>query len=114
SHKENNRIFLHSVQRKIILSTNIAETSITIDDVVFVIDTCLVKRKIYCPRTNITSYVIDWVSKSNIQQRQGRAGRVRSGYFFVLCSKRRFDSLEEFKKPEILVTSLVETSLLIK
>ncbi|KAH7642753.1 dosage compensation regulator [Dermatophagoides farinae] len=114
SHRDNNRIFLHSIQRKIILSTNIAETSITIDDVVFVIDTCLMKRKIYDSRTNCTSYIIDWVSQSNIQQRQGRAGRVRSGYFFVLCTKRRFNMLEEFKKPEILVSSLLETSLLIK
>ncbi|KAH9424366.1 ATP-dependent RNA helicase A [Dermatophagoides pteronyssinus] len=114
SHKDNNRIFLHSIQRKIILSTNIAETSITIDDVVFVVDTCLMKRKIYDSRTNCTSYIIDWVSQSNIQQRQGRAGRVRSGYFFVLCTKKRFNMLEEFKRPEILVSSLLETSLLIK
>lgn len=114
SHKENNRIFQYSAQRKIILSTNIAETSITIDDVVFVIDTCLIKRKIYSPHNNVTSYIIDWVSKSNIQQREGRAGRVRSGYNFVLCSKKRYEMMEQFKKPEILVTSLVETSLLIK
>ena len=101
-------------QRKIILSTNIAETSITIDDVVFVIDTCLLKRKAYCAKSNVTSYVVDWVSKSNIQQRQGRAGRVRTGYFFALCTRKRYESLENFKIPEILVTSLVETSLLIK
>ncbi|KAI2810806.1 ATP-dependent RNA helicase A [Blomia tropicalis] len=114
NNRDNHRVFQKVPQRKIILSTNIAETSITIDDVVFVIDSCLLKRKVYCARTNVTSYIIDWVSKSNIQQRQGRAGRVRSGYFFALCSKKRYDSLEEFKVPEILVTSLVETSLLIK
>lgn len=114
SNKDNNRIFQHSVQRKIILSTNIAETSITIDDVVFVIDTCLIKRKLYSSSTNVTSFLVDWVSQSNIQQRQGRAGRVRSGYFFVLCTKKRFNMLEEFKKPEILVSSLVETALLVK
>nr|SZF06516.1 dosage compensation regulator [Psoroptes ovis] len=114
SRNDNNRIFLPSIQRKIILSTNIAETSITINDVVFVIDTCLMKRKIYDSKTNCTTYAIDWVSQSNIQQRQGRAGRVCSGYFFVLCTKRRYQMLEEFKKPEILVSSLLETSLLIK
>ena len=70
--------------------------------------------QVYCAQTNVTSYIVDWVSKSNIQQRQGRAGRVRSGYFFVLCSKKRWESLEDFKIPEILVTSLVETCLLIK
>ncbi len=114
--RDNHRVFGRTPggQRKIILSTNIAETSITIDDVVFVVDTCLLKRRVYCSKTNVTSYLIDWVSKSNIQQRQGRAGRLRNGTFFVLCTRSRFESLDEFKIPEILVTSLVETVLLIK
>lgn len=114
SNKDNHRIFQQSSRRKIILATNIAETSITIDDVVFVIDSCLVKKKTYSPNNNVTAYSVDYVSKSNIQQRSGRAGRVRSGYYFALITQRRFKSLDAFKMPEILTCSLIETCLLIK
>lgn len=65
--------------RKIVLATNIAETAITIDDVVYVIDSGKVKEKSYDPFTNVSTLQCGWISKASARQREGRAGRVRAG-----------------------------------
>lgn len=100
--------------RKIILSTNIAETSITIPDVKFVVDTGKLREKQYEQARRITQLVCTWVSKSNSKQRAGRAGRVQNGNYYALFSRARFDSLRATGLPEMLRSDLQEICLDIK
>ena len=88
--------------RKVVMATNIAETSITIDDVVFVIDAGRVRETMYDPVTRMSSLVTSWCSKASGRQRRGRAGRVREGYCFHLYSSEKEKTLAPFAKPEIL------------
>lgn len=78
-------------QRKIVISTNLAETSITIDDCVFVIDSGKMKEKRFDPNRNMESLETVWVTKANALQRKGRAGRVTSGVCIHLYTRHRFD-----------------------
>ncbi|CAD0202068.1 unnamed protein product [Chrysodeixis includens] len=97
--------------RKIIISTNIAETSITIDDVVYVVDSCKVKEKYYECNGGVCSLQCVWSSRACCQQRAGRAGRTKPGHSFHMCSKRRFNTLPLNSVPEILRVPLQELCL---
>ncbi|CAI5992045.1 unnamed protein product, partial [Closterium sp. NIES-64] len=100
--------------RKIVLTTNIAETALTIDDIVFVVDSGRLKEKSYDAHTNVSTLQVCWVSKASARQRQGRAGRCRPGVCFHLFSRTRAGSLPEFQAPEIKRTPLEELCLQIK
>ncbi|CAM9576957.1 unnamed protein product [Lampetra planeri] len=100
---------------KIIISTNIAETSITIDDVVYVIDCGKMKEKRYDAGKGMESLEETWVSKANAVQRRGRAGRVASGACFHLFTSHRFEHLlDEQQLPEIQRVPLEQLCLRIK
>ncbi|CAL9682575.1 unnamed protein product [Knipowitschia caucasica] len=97
--------------RKIILSTNIAETSITINDVVFVIDSGKVKEKSFDTLSHVSMLKTVWVSKASALQRKGRAGRCRPGICFHLFSRLRFHNMQEFQVPQLLRMPLQELCL---
>ncbi|XP_061655818.1 3'-5' RNA helicase YTHDC2 isoform X1 [Phyllopteryx taeniolatus] len=97
--------------RKIILSTNIAETSITINDVVFVIDSGRVKEKSFDTISRISMLKTVWISKASALQRRGRAGRCQPGICFHLFSQLRFNNMQEFQVPQLLRMPLQELCL---
>jgi pre-mRNA-splicing factor ATP-dependent RNA helicase DHX15/PRP43 len=98
--------------RKIVVSTNIAETSLTIDGIVYVVDPGFSKQKVYNPRIRVESLLVSPISKASAQQRAGRAGRTRPGKCFRLYTEKDFMSeLEEQTYPEILRSNLANTVL---
>ncbi|KAF7889538.1 uncharacterized protein EAF02_001953 [Botrytis sinoallii] len=100
--------------RKIILATNVAETSITIDDVQYVVDTGKHKEDNFHQMLRIWSLSCKWVSKSSVKQRSGRAGRVQNGSYYGLFSKRRYDSLRMTPRPGMSRVDLQSTCLAVK
>ncbi|GAK66928.1 pre-mRNA splicing factor [Moesziomyces antarcticus] len=101
--------------RKVVLATNIAETSITIDGVVFVIDPGFVKQNSYNPRTGMSSLTVVACSRASANQRAGRAGRVGPGKCFRLFTKWAFkNEMDENTTPEIQRTNLANVVLLLK
>ena len=100
--------------RKIIIATNIAETSITIDDVVFVIDCGKDKETNFNMDLNVSSLESGWISKASEKQRRGRAGRVQDGYCFHLFTMFHLSQFRDFQLPEMLRTPLDSLCLQIK
>ncbi|CAH2059991.1 unnamed protein product [Thlaspi arvense] len=100
--------------RKIVLATNIAESAVTIDDVVYVIDSGRMKEKSYDPYNNVSTLQSSWVSKANAKQREGRAGRCQPGICYHLYSRLRAASMPDFKVPEIKRMPVEELCLQVK
>lgn len=101
--------------RKVVLATNIAETSLTIDNILYVIDPGFNKQNSYCPRTGMDSLVVTPISKASADQRAGRAGRTAPGKCFRLYTKDAFEKqMEEMTVPEIQRTNLGNVVLLLK
>ena len=93
--------------RKVVVSTNIAETSLTIDGIVYVVDPGFSKQKVYNPRIRVESLLVSPISKASAQQRAGRAGRTRPGKCYRLYTERDWASeLIEQTYPEILRSNL--------
>ena len=96
-----------AIGRKIVVSTNIAETSLTIDGVVFVIDPGFSKQKVYNPRIRVESLLVSPISKASAQQRSGRAGRTRPGKCFRLYTEKAYkNEMQDNTYPEILRSNL--------
>ena len=98
-------------KKKVVISTNIAETSVTIQDITTVIDCGLAKLNFYSPRTFTSSLVETMVSKASCNQRKGRAGRTHEGTCYRLYSRKEFESREMYTKEEIYRTDLSEVVL---
>ena len=101
--------------RLIVVATNIAETSITIPGIRYVVDCGRAKTKTVDPATGVSQFRVQWISKASSEQRKGRAGRTGPGHVYRLYSSALFHNyLPQFSPPEILTTSLEELVLQMK
>ena len=111
---EQQRVFAPSARRKIVVATNIAETSLTIPGIRYVIDAGLARLSRYNPRTRIKRLPIEPVSQSSANQRKGRAGRVEEGVCIRLYAEEDFKARPPFTQPEIQRANLAEVILRMK
>ncbi|MET0736589.1 MAG: ATP-dependent RNA helicase HrpA [Microbacterium sp.] len=112
---EQHRVFERSavagVRRRVILATNVAETSLTVPGIRYVVDTGTARISRYSSRTKIQQLPIEAISQASAQQRSGRAGRTAPGVAIRLYAEEDFDARDEFTEPEILRTSLASVIL---
>jgi ATP-dependent RNA helicase DDX35 len=100
--------------RQVVVATNIAETSITIPGIVYVVDTMFVKLRSYNAKAGVDFLTVGPVSKASATQRSGRAGRVRAGKSYRLCTQPSFDALRDATVPELQRTDLASVVLQLK
>lgn len=98
---EQQRVFQTLPQRRIVLATNVAETSLTIPGIVYVVDAGLARVNRYNPRTGITQLLVEPISRASADQRKGRAGRLRSGVCFRLYDEQEYANREAHTSPEV-------------
>jgi ATP-dependent helicase HrpB len=111
---EQDRAVTRGPKRKIVLSTNIAETSLTLEGVAAVLDTGLARVAGHSPWSGLSTLQTAKISRASAIQRAGRAGRVREGHAFRLYTKADFDARPSFDVPELLKSDLAETELLVR
>jgi ATP-dependent helicase HrpA len=109
--QQQQRVFASFKGTKIVVATNVAETSLTIPKIRYVVDTGLARIPRYLPRSRTTSMAVGLISKSSAEQRKGRCGRVRAGVCIRLYSEDDYESRPEFTSPEILRSNLAEVIL---
>jgi len=116
SPEQQNEIFSEGTPgiRKIVLTTNIAEASITVDGTEFIIDCGRAKEVSYDPYLRVGTLTTSWISQASAQQRAGRAGRTQGGLCFHLMCRERFNKLDEFLPPELLRSPLEDSALTAK
>ncbi|WP_268980760.1 ATP-dependent RNA helicase HrpA [Vibrio sp. McD22-P3] len=108
---EQNKIFQPHAGRRIVLATNVAETSLTVPGIKYVIDPGTARISRYSYRTKVQRLPIEPVSQASANQRKGRCGRVEEGICIRLYSEEDFESRPEFTDPEILRTNLASVIL---
>ncbi|WP_440713640.1 ATP-dependent RNA helicase HrpA [Gordonia sp. FQ] len=108
---EQQKIFTPSNGRRIVLATNVAETSLTVPGIRYVIDTGTARISRYSTRTKVTRLPIEKVSQASARQRAGRCGRVAPGICIRLYGEDDFDARPEYTDPEILRTNLAAVIL---
>lgn len=112
SHAEQHKIFHPSgVKRRIVLATNVAETSLTVPGIKYVIDTGLARVKRYSARAKVEQLHVEKISQAAARQRSGRCGRVSAGVCIRLFSEEDFNSRPEFTDPEIVRSNLAAVIL---
>src|SRR5688572_13711191 len=114
SNAEQQRVFASTQRRKIVLATNIAETSLTIPGIRFVVDTGLARVSRYSPQARTRRLPIEPVSQSSADQRKGRSGRVAAGVCIRLYSEKDFLERPRFTQPEIQRANLADVILRMK
>ncbi|MDE9366126.1 ATP-dependent RNA helicase HrpA [Luteipulveratus sp. YIM 133132] len=108
---EQHRVFSRHSGRRVVLATNVAETSLTVPGIRYVVDTGTARISRYSQRTKVQRLPIEPVSQASAQQRSGRCGRVAEGICIRLYSEEDFQARPEFTDPEILRTSLASVIL---
>ena len=108
---EQNRVFSQAKHRRIVLATNVAETSLTVPGIQYVIDTGMVRISRYSYRSKIQRLPIEPVSQSSANQRKGRCGRISEGVCIRLYSEDDYNNRPEFTEPEIRRTNLASVIL---
>ena len=108
---EQRRIFKHTGKTRVVLATNIAETSLTIPGIAYVVDTGMVRISRYNAQSRIQGLPVEEISKASARQRTGRAGRVKPGVCIRLYSPEEFEKRDEFTEPEIRRSNLANVVL---
>lgn len=111
SNREQAQIFADFPQRKIVVATNVAETSITVPGIRYVIDSGQARISTYNPRARTTKLPVQSISKASADQRRGRCGRVGPGICIRLYSEEEYANMEPFTPPEIVRANLAEVIL---